>query len=679
MNTQEYHAQIQILKKMAYHYYVLDDPIATDEQYDILYQEILRFEEKNPALIEPSSPTQRVGDTPLDSFSKNTHLERMWSLDDVFNQEELFEWLTRIYKSYPNASFTCSPKFDGASLNLLYSGGQLVSATTRGNGLVGELVTHNAKTIQSIPLAIPHIDEIEIRGEVVIAKEDFETINQERLTNNQSLFANPRNAAAGSLRQLDSKITAQRKLRFMPWGIGAGLEKFESFYQAMQEIARFGFAPVPFLHHCQIQNLNSSKSQNQSDSTKQNTNGDTRITQDSERQIQELYEKLIAIRNDYPIMLDGMVVMLDEIKIQQKLGWTIKSPRFACAYKFPAIEKSSKLLSVTLQVGRTGIITPVAELESVEIEGAMISRATLHNFSEIERKDICIGDHVLIIRSGDVIPKIIKPIINLRDGSQKPIIKPTHCPVCGEKLLIEEIFIKCQNLNCKARVRESIIHFASKKALNIDGLGEKIIIQLFENGLLRTILDIYRLKFEDLIKLEGWQEKRANNLITSIQNTIGIELWRVINALGIEHIGEGASKKLAQSVGLKAFDLSLEEILSLNGFGEEMAYSIVEFSQANKALITELLEILKPTIQILDIDSENPFFDKNVVLTGKLSQPRDEIIKLLESKGAKISSSVSKRTDFVIYGEKAGSKLEKAQNLGVDTLSEEEFQAQITN
>lgn len=670
MNAQEYRTQVQILKKMAYHYYVLDDPIATDEQYDILYQQILCFENNHPALIEPSSPTQRVGDTPLDSFSKNAHLERMWSLDDVFNQAELSEWLTRIHKAYPNASFTCSPKFDGASLNLLYRGGQLISATTRGNGLVGELVTHNAKTIQSIPLSIPHLEEIEIRGEVVIAKEDFELINQERLASNQSLFANPRNAAAGSLRQLDSKITAQRKLRFMPWGIGAGLEKFESFYQAMQEIAHFGFAPVPFLHRCQNLSQNNPTGENPQKNIQN-------IIPDSERQIHALYEKLIAVRNDYPIMLDGMVIMLDEIKTQQKLGWTIKSPRFACAYKFPAIEKSSKILSVTLQVGRTGIITPVAELESVEIEGAMISRATLHNFSEIERKDIRIGDQVVIIRSGDVIPKIIKPITSLRDGSQQLITKPTHCPVCGEKLLIEEIFIKCQNLNCEARVRESIIHFASKKALNIDGLGEKIVIQLFENNLLHTILDIYRLRFEDLIKLEGWQEKRANNLITSIQKTIGIELWRVINALGIEHIGEGASKKLSQSFGLKVFDLSLEEILSLNGFGEEMAYSIVEFNQANKALIAELLEILKPTIQTLNIDSENPFFGKSVVLTGALSQPRDEIIKLLESKGAKISSSVSKKTDFVIYGEKAGSKLEKAQNLGVSILSEEEFQAKI--
>ncbi|MCX2716595.1 NAD-dependent DNA ligase LigA [Helicobacter sp. MIT 21-1697] len=648
MTSQEYHTQVQILKKMAYHYYVLDEPIATDEQYDTLYHQIVRFEEANPHLIDTSSPTQRVGDVPLESFSKNTHLERMWSLEDVFNYDELVEWVQRIYKSHPQATFTCSPKFDGASLNLLYQQGKLVSATTRGDGIVGELVTHNARTIQSIPLEIDYKEEIEIRGEVVIAKEDFEHINQERLSENLSLFANPRNAAAGSLRQLDAKITAKRKLRFMPWGIGAGLSKFESFYEAFQTITQLGFAPVPFLSYCQ--NIES---------------------------IQNAYGIIFSQRNNYPIMLDGMVIMLDKIVFQEQLGWTIKSPRFACAYKFPAVEKSSKILSVSLQVGRTGIITPVAELKPVEIEGAMISRATLHNFSEIERKDIRLGDEVIIIRSGDVIPKIIKPLVALRDGTQKVISKPTHCPVCGEELLLEDIFIKCQNLSCEARVIESIIHFASKKALNIDGLGEKIVIQLYENAFVRNIKDIYALSAEQLLTLEGWQEKRANNLICAIQNTIGVELWRFINALGIEHIGEGASKKLAQKFGLDVFRLELSEILSIDGFGEEMAYSLVEFNHANKMLIAELLSIIKPKVELLEIDSNNVFFNKTIVLTGTLSQPRDKIIALLESKGAKISSSVSKKTDFVIYGENAGSKLEKAQSLNVATLNEEEFFAQI--
>ena len=648
MTSQEYYTQVQILKKMAYHYYVLDEPIATDEQYDSLYHQRVRFEEENPHLIDASSPTQRVGDVPLESFSKNTHLERMWSLEDVFNYDELVEWVQRIYKSYPQATFTCSPKFDGASLNLLYQEGKLVSATTRGDGVIGELVTHNAKTIQSIPLEINYKEEIEIRGEVVIAKEDFEYINQDRLSENLSLFANPRNAAAGSLRQLDAKITAKRKLRFMPWGIGAGLIRFESFYEAFNTITRLGFAPVPFLSYCE-----------------------------SIESIQNAYNVLFSQRNNYPIMLDGMVIMLDKIASQQQLGWTIKSPRFACAYKFPAVEKSSKILSVSLQVGRTGIITPVAELKPVEIEGAMISRATLHNFSEIERKDIRLGDEVIIIRSGDVIPKIIKPLVALRDGTQKVISKPTHCPVCGEELLLEDIFIKCQNLSCEARVIESIIHFASKKALNIDGLGEKIVIQLYENAFVRNIKDIYALSIQQLLTLEGWQEKRANNLIYAIQNTIGVELWRFINALGIEHIGEGASKKLAQKFGLNVFELELSEILSVDGFGEEMAYSLVEFNHANKTLIAELLCIIKPKVELLEIDNNNVFFNKTIVLTGTLSQPRDRIIKLLESKGAKISSSVSKKTDFVIYGEKAGSKLEKAQSLNITTLNEEEFLAQI--
>lgn len=648
MTKQEYYTQVQILKKMAYSYYVLDEPIATDERYDILYHQVLEFEKANPTLIDSSSPTQRVGDMPLESFSKNTHLERMWSLEDIFNNNDLIEWVQRIYKTHSHATFTCSPKFDGASLNLLYRGGKLISATTRGNGIEGELVTHNARTIQSIPLEIDYNDEIEIRGEVVIAKDDFERINQERLKENLSLFANPRNAAAGSLRQLDSKITAKRKLRFMPWGIGAGLMHFSSFYEALRKIESFGFAPIPFLNHCV-----------------------------NKEEIEKTYHTLLSKRNDYPIMLDGMVIMLDEITSQQQLGWTIKSPRFACAYKFPAVEKSSKILSVTLQVGRTGIITPVAELKPVEIEGAMISRATLHNFSEIERKDIRLGDEVIIIRSGDVIPKIIKPLTHLRNGSQKPIVKPTHCPVCGEELLIEEIFIKCQNLSCEARVIESIIHFASKKALNIEGLGEKIVVQLFENSFVKNIKDIYDLKVEQLLTLDGWKQKRANNLIYAIQNTIGVELWRFINALGIEHIGEGASKKLAQNFGIGVFELELSTILSLDGFGEEMAYSLVEFNHANKILIAELLRIIQPKVELLKVDSNNPFFNKSIVLTGTLSQPRDEMIKILESKGAKIASSVSKNTDFVICGEKAGSKLEKAKSLGVQTFNEQEFLALI--
>ncbi|WP_027326918.1 NAD-dependent DNA ligase LigA [Helicobacter pametensis] len=645
MEPFDYKTLIQQLKQMAYAYYVLDDPIATDEEYDTLYHQIKSFEEQNPHLIDPSSPTQRVGDVPLESFEKNSHLQRMWSLDDVFNPQELKEWMDRILRNYPQASFVCSPKFDGASLNLCYEHGTLISATTRGDGQIGELVTQNARTIHSIPLSIPMQEKIEIRGEVIISKKHFESLNAQRAQNGESLFANPRNAAAGSLRQLDSKIVAKRKLNFIPWGFGYNTSSHTSFFALVNEIFGYGFFKPPFIKHCK-----------------------------SIEEIQECYQEILKNRDSYPVMLDGMVIVVDEIPIQNSLGFTIKSPRFACAYKFPAIEKSSTIHSITLQVGRTGVITPVAELEPVEIEGAMISRATLHNFSEIAKKDIRIGDKVIIIRSGDVIPKIIKPLTALRDGSQTPITPPTHCPICENELLIEEKFIKCQNLSCPARIQESLAHFVSKKALNIDGLGEKIIQQLYQEGLVQNLEDIYSLQKEDLLKLEGWKEKKAQNALDGIQATKGVELWRFINALGIEHIGEGASKKLQNAFGLEIFVKNKEDFLTLDGFGEEMAESLSEFSAVNAERIKRLLTIIQPTCKTQSIDNSHWLYGKSVVLTGTMSQDRESIKAHLESLGAKVSSSVSKKTDYVIYGENAGSKLEKARELGVECLSEGEWE-----
>ncbi|PAF41844.1 NAD-dependent DNA ligase LigA [Helicobacter sp. 11S03491-1] len=643
-NFEEYQNFTSLLKKMAYHYYVLDDPIATDEEYDTLYHQIKTYEEKNPGQIIPSSPTQRVGNGVLESFKKHKHLERMWSLDDIFDSQKLQEWINRIYKTYPKANFTCSPKFDGVSLNLYYDKGILQTATTRGDGIEGELVTPQAKTIPSIPLEIPYQKGIEIRGEVVITREDFEKINQERIQSKQNLFANPRNAAAGSLRQLDPKITAERKLKFIPWGLGKNDIKEGSFFKTINQILQYGFYPTPFVTFCPDIHT-----------------------------IQKLHDELVRMRHTYPIMLDGMVIMIDNIAAQKQMGFTIKSPRFACAYKFPAIEKSSKILSITLQVGRTGVITPVAELEPVEIEGATISRATLHNYSEIEKKDIKIKDTVIIIRSGDVIPKIIKPITSLRDGTQIDIIKPTQCPVCGSELLIEEIFIRCQNLSCKARVKESIIYFASKKALNIDGLGEKIVEQLFENKIISNILDLYSLDLEELLKLEGWQEKKAQNLLQSVKNTQNIQLWRLLNALGIEHIGEGASKKLAANFGLDIFKKTHDDIVALDGFGKEMAASVIDFGIVNKILIDKLFTIISPQAPQTTNVNMTIFTDKTIVLTGTLSKPRDQIASLLESLGAKITSNVSKNTDFIVYGINAGSKLDKANALKIKTLNEEEL------
>ncbi|TLE15775.1 NAD-dependent DNA ligase LigA [Helicobacter apodemus] len=643
MDYQEYLEAIKTLNLWARHYYVLDDPLVSDEEYDKLYHQIKEFETKNPSKIAQDSPTQRVGDKILESFSKSSHIQRMWSLDDVFTLQELQEWIQRVGKG-ENLAFSVDPKFDGASLNLLYENGLLIKATTRGDGFVGEEVTQNAKTIKSIPLSIPYKDKIEIRGECVIAKDDFENINQERLQKGENLFANPRNAAAGSLRQLDYKITAKRKLQFIPWGVGYCEIKEQSFFALMQKIRSFGFITSPFSKLCE-----------------------------DIKDIETSYQLLIKERDSYPITLDGMVIRLDDIALQEALGFTIKSPRFACAYKFPAIEKRTKVLDIDLQVGRTGVVTPVAILEPVKLEGAKVSRATLHNFDEIKKKDIRINDTVILIRSGDVIPKIIKSLPNLRDGTQRECKIPENCPICGSELLIEEKLIKCQNLNCKARVKNSIIHFVSKKALNIDGLGEKIVELLFDEGKITKLEDIFSLTLKDLEGLEGFKEKKIDNLLRAIKQTKGVELWRLINALGIEHIGEGASKKLANAFGVEFHTKNLEDFLELEGFGVEMANSLLEFCRVNKQRLLKLLEILTPSYaNAIKIDSK--LHGKTFVITGTLSQRREYYQEILESLGAKVSSSVSKKTDFLLRGEEAGSKLTKAQELGVKILNEGDFE-----
>lgn len=642
MNYTQYLQAIKTLNLWAKHYYILDDPIASDEEYDTLYHQIKEFEAKNPNQIAKDSPTQRVGDNILESFSKSEHIERMWSLEDIFDTQELQEWINRVSKG-EDLLFTIDPKFDGASLNLLYENGKLQKATTRGDGFIGENVTQNAKTIQSIPLSIPYTDRIEIRGECVIAKNDFERLNQERLENDESLFANPRNAAAGSLRQLDSKITAKRKLQFIPWGVGFCTIEENSFFELMQKIRSFGFLTSPFSKLCK--NL---------------------------QEIEESYQNLISKRDSYPIMLDGMVIRIDSIALQKNLGFTIKAPRFACAYKFPAIEKKAKILDITLQVGRTGVVTPVAILEPVMIEGAKVARATLHNFDEIRKKDILINDSVILIRSGDVIPKIIKSLPSLRDGTQKKCEIPTHCPICRSELLIEEKLIKCQNLSCKARLKNSLIHFISKKALNIDGLGKRIIDLLFERGKITKIEDIFSLQYEDLEGLEGFKDKKIHNILNAIKESKGIDLWRFINALGIEHIGEGASKKLANTFGLEFYQKDFEDFITLDGFGEEMANSLIEFCHINQERIKNLLNILTPKTTQTPQSTTN-LSGKTFVITGTLSQKRESYQEILESLGAKVSSSVSKKTDFLLCGEEAGSKLAKAQELGVKILNEKDF------
>jgi DNA ligase (NAD+) len=642
MNNKEYKEAVKQLNLYAKHYYVLDDPITTDEVYDKLYHEVLAYEEQNPQAILLSSPTQRVGDVVLDGFSKEKHLSRMWSLEDVFDGDGLKKWLEKTYRLDKNISFYCEPKYDGASLNLIYENGVLLKGITRGDGSEGELVTQNIKTICSIPLTIEHKELIEIRGEVVIFKDEFLRINQERIKNGEAVFANPRNAAAGSLRQLDSKITASRNLVFLPYGLGQNTLKHKLLSQKMEYIYNLGFRKPPRNSTCQ-----------------------------SYEDIQKIYEIMKNERDSYEMMLDGMVIKVNEISAQIDMGYTVKNPRFSVAYKFPAVEKITTIKEIVFQVGRTGVVTPVAVVEPTDIDGVVVERATLHNFDEIERKDIKINDKVVILRSGDVIPKIIKVLTHKRDGSELKVKRPSLCPVCHSELLDEGVLLKCQNLECEARVVNSIIYFASKSCLNIDGLGNKIVESLFSANLVKSVLDLFDLNMEKLLKLEGFKEKKSQNLLDAIENAKGCQYWRFINSLGIEHIGEVASKTLSESFGSAFIDVTKEQIMECDGIGEEMAESVLEFVRVNKETILKLQEILKPIEPAKKQEAEeNPFKDKTVVLTGTMSEPRGIIKEMLESLGAKVSSSVSKKTDFLIYGEDAGSKYEKALGLGVKCLDE---------
>ncbi len=649
MNNTEYKEAIQILNLWSKHYYVLDDPITTDEVYDKLYHKIIEYEELNPDILDSNSPTQRVGDMISKGFTKEPHLSRMWSLEDIFDKEGLDKWLIKTYKLDSNISFYCEPKYDGASLNLIYENGVLVKGVTRGDGTIGELITRNVKTIKSIPLTIEHNETIEIRGEIVIFKDEFDRINKRRLAEGEAVFANPRNAAAGSLRQLDSSVTAKRNLVFLPYGVGIDTLEYKYLSDKMEYIYSLGFRKPP----------------------------QRAVTQGYD-EIEEIYEVMNRDRDSYDMMLDGMVVKVNEIAAQIDMGYTVKVPRFSVAYKFPAVEKITTVKEIILQVGRTGAVTPVAIVEPTDIDGVVVERATLHNFDEIERKDIRLGDKVIILRSGDVIPKIIKVLTHERTGDEVQVIKPTHCPVCESELLQEEVLLKCQNLECDARVVNSIMYFASKPCLNIDGLGVKIVEALFKSGLVKSVVDLFDLDLEKLLELEGFKEKKSQNLLNSLVNAKGQDYWRFINSLGIEHIGEVASKTLAENFGFSFVTATKEQIIECEGIGEEMAESVLEFVRVNIETITKLQTILQPLEPVKREEAkENPFKGKTVVLTGTMSESRGVIKEMIEILGAKVSGSISKKTDFLIYGEDAGSKYDKAEKLGVKTLTEGEMRELI--
>lgn len=652
------------LTEHSFRYHVLDDPVVSDGEYDRMLRRLIELETRFPELSTPDSPTRRIGAPPLDTFEQGVHTIPMLSLDNAFNDQDVKDFHQRIVRNVNRTgiTYTVEPKLDGVAVELRYEDGVLIRALTRGDGITGEVITDNVRTIRSVPLKLTPIDGtvptiLEVRGEVIIKKTDFENLNQKREAKGEQVFANPRNAAAGSLRQLDSRVTAQRPLDIFVYGIGVVEGRdFTTQVRMLECLELFGF-PV-----------------------NENIKGNIRLDE-----VLEHYLHLEQIRQNLPYDIDGMVIKVNDFETQRLLGEKIKSPRWAIAYKFAAVEETTKVLDIRVQVGRTGTLTPVAILEPVNIGGVMVSRATLHNEDEIRRKDVRIGDTVLVIRSGDVIPKVIKVITAKRTGEETAFIMPTACPVCGGQVSREKQdrshINRCVNISCIAQLKERIRHFVSKKAFDIEGLGRKIVIQLVDEGLVSSFADIFRLENGTLAALDRMGDKSAQNLVEAVASAKNISLRRFIYALGISHTGEHAAREIATAFTTiqGVMQAQKDDLLEIHGIGEETAAAVSAFfaKEEHVLLIRELIENgvdIKPEMQTVTVDEDNYFTGKTIVLTGTLHQmPRNKAKERLEILGAKVTSSVSKKTDLLIAGEKAGSKLKKATDLGIEIMNEQQL------
>lgn len=648
------------LEKYSIEYYVYDNPSVSDQEYDRLMQELMALEEKHPEMYDANSPSQRIIGQVLEGFEKVRHDSQMLSLGNVFNYEEIEEFVTRIQGSVKDAEFVVECKYDGLAMSLIYENGSFVRAVTRGDGLVGEDVSTNIKTIQSIPMHIPERRHVEVRGEVYMPKKSFEELNERQKKNNQALFANPRNAAAGSIRQLDSSVCASRKLDAY-WYYFQNAQDFGILTQqeALDRMRSLNFKVNPLFKVCK------------------NT-----------KEIWEFIQSIQEKRNDLPYEIDGMVIKLNSLSDQRTLGSTAKVPRYATAYKFPAERVQTRLLDIVITVGRTGKITPNAVLEPVRIAGTTVSAAQLHNEDMILSKDLRINDIVVVQKAGEIIPEVVSSVKERRDGSQVPYVYPTHCPVCGSRLvrLEGEAAHYCINQDCPARVVESMIHFASRDAMDIDTLGDKKIEQLHEFGFLNSIEDIYFLHEhrEELLEKRGYQKKSVDKMLETIETSKKQPLALLLYGLGIRQVGKKAAAILANYFGsMDALMKSdVDTLVSINDIGPITAQSIVEFfkDESNQKLIQTLKEQGLNMIQEKQEIKASRFTNKTVVLTGTLEHyTRNEAKEILENLGANVSGSVSKKTDYVIYGTAAGSKLAKAQNLDVATMSEEEFVEEVEN
>lgn len=647
-----------ILDRLAYEYYVLDQPSKSDQEYDRYYQELVALEDEFPQYRDPNSITQRVGGVVLDAFTKVEHKRTMLSLGNAFNLEDLHAFDERVREVVPNARYVVELKIDGLAMSLIYRDGRFVQALTRGDGVVGEDVTHNVKTIPSIPMHIPLQGEVEVRGEVYMPNASFQMLNEEREKNGEELFANPRNAAAGSIRQLDSSVAAKRKLdAFWYYFVNAQEYDIHSHEEALQKMSEMHLRVNPLRKVC------------------------GRIDE-----VWQFIEEITEQRNDLPYAIDGMVIKVDDLDAQNRLGSTVKVPRWAIAYKFPAEEVITKLLDIVVTVGRTGRITPNAVLEPVRVAGTTVSAAQLHNEDMIKEKDIRIHDDVVVRKAGDIIPEVVRPLLERRNDTQAVYHFPTHCPICGSELVRfpEEAAHYCINQDCPARVVESMIHFASRDAMDIDTLGDKKVEFFHKQGFLNTIEDIYCLKEhrQELIDLEGFKEKSVDKLLDAIEDSKQNPLEDLIYGLGIRQVGKKAARVLAKHfLSMDALmAANEEELVAIKDIGQITAESITAFFHEPKNM--ELIAHLKGYGLRMDTEAEqiqeSSFSGKTIVLTGTLTQmTRNDAKALLESLGANVSGSVSKKTDLVIYGEAAGSKLTKANSLGVMTMDEDTFMKEV--
>ncbi|HGF8239215.1 NAD-dependent DNA ligase LigA [Enterococcus faecium] len=646
------------LNQWSREYYVEDKPTVEDYVYDKEYAELVAIEEQYPDLITSDSPTQRVGGKVLEGFEKVTHDIPLYSLNDVFSKEELIAFDQRVQKAVGRVvDYCCELKIDGLSVSLRYKDGNFVRGATRGDGTVGENITENLKTVRSVPIKLKEPMNIEVRGECFMPKRSFVQLNQDREAEGKDIFANPRNAAAGSLRQLDSKITAKRNLdTFLYTVADFGPMQAKTQYDALEELEKIGF----------------------------HTNREKRLCHSIDEvwsYIEEYHDK----RVDLPYEIDGIVIKVNEFSLQDQLGFTVKAPRWAAAYKFPPEEVETLIENIEWTVGRTGVVTPTAIMTPVRVAGTTVSRASLHNGDYIKLKDIRLKDTVLIYKAGDIIPEVSQVVLDKRPKDSEEYQLPTHCPVCGSELvhLDEEVALRCINPKCPAQMKEGLNHFVSRNAMNIDGLGPRVLEQMYDKKLVADVADLYKLTEEELLTLDKIKEKSANNILTAIDNSKDNSVERLIFGLGIRHVGAKAAKILAEHFGdLETLSKSdYESIIALDTIGDIIADSVVTYFSNEE--VHELMNELKQAgvnfeykglrnAQLQEVES--PFKEKTVVLTGKLTRfTREEAKETIENLGGKVTGSVSKKTDIVVAGEDAGSKLTKAQELGIEVWTEDQM------